>query len=69
MGEGWLEAKDESMKRVQNSSKKSVMRGMGKKVEIGAASILVSEAERVPETASSTHPSITLPMGFVRLSS
>jgi hypothetical protein len=57
------------MKRMQNSSKKFVMRGMGKKVEIGAASILMSEVERVPETASSTYPSIAPPMGFVRLSS
>jgi hypothetical protein len=44
------------------------MRGMGKKVEIDATSILVSEAERVPETASSTYLPITPPMGFVRLS-
>jgi len=44
------------------------MRGMGKKVEISGASILVSEAERVPETASSTCIPITPPMGFVRLS-
>jgi|ERR1700722_5698074 hypothetical protein len=43
------------------------MRGMGKRVEIGAASILVSEAEQVPETASPTYPSITPSMGFVRL--
>jgi len=38
---------------------------MGKKVEIGAASILVSEAERAPKTASSTYLPITPPMGFV----
>jgi hypothetical protein len=37
---------------------------MGKKAEICAASILVSEAERVPETASSTYPSIIHSMDF-----
>jgi hypothetical protein len=63
VGEGWLEAKDENMKRVQNFLKKCVMRGMGKKVEIDAASILVPEAERVPETVSFTCPPITPPMG------
>jgi hypothetical protein len=42
---------------------------MGEEVEIGAASILVSEAERVPETTLSMYPSIIPSTDFVRLSS